>query len=118
MILNIPSDMFFLFIIRMDYPMVESILNEDEEYSGMKSEAFSAFMKQKIDYHKSLGDTTLLALPGKIGNTSKPAYSFLGNHSKEGLGIAIEVNDKKEMTAIVADDDFAFDEFPFNVDDF
>lgn len=116
--MNIPSDLFFLFLIRMDFPMIDSILDEDEKYMGLDADGFGNFIKDKINHHKALGDTSLLALPGKYDQNSKLAYSFLGNKSKETMAFVVEVNEKKEMLSFHEHVDFIFDEFPFNIDDF
>jgi len=116
--MDIPSDLFFLFIIRMDDQMLSSVLDEEDTYMDLSAADFAALMKQKIEFHKSLGDTTLLALPGTFDRATKSAYSFMGNKSKESFGIVIEVNDKKELLSISEAKDFVFDEFPFNIDSF
>ena len=116
--MNIPSDLFFLFIIKMDDQMLRSVLDDDSTYMNLNATAFSDFMSEKIAHHKTLGDSTLLALPGTINGGKTLAYSFLGNKSKERLDMAVLVNDKKELLSVEAASDFVFDEFPFDIDSF
>ena len=116
--MNIPSDLFFLFIIKMDQQMLRSVLDEDCTYLNLSATDFSDLLCQKMDYHKSLGDTTLLALPGTINEGKTIAYSFLGNKSKEQLDMVVLVNNKKELLSVETASDFVFDEFPFEIDSF
>lgn len=116
--MNIPSDLFFLFIIKMDNQMLQSVLDEEATYMNLSAADFADFINEKMKYHKTLGDTTLLALPGKINDGKTAAYSFMGNKSKERMDIVIEVSEQKELLSVHAAPDFVFDEFPFSIDSF
>lgn len=116
--MNIPTDLFFLLIIRMDEEMLYTVLDEDETYMGMNESAFENFILQKMQHHKSLGDEKLLALPGKMIGSGDVAYAFMGNKSKEKMGIAVRVTPEKEMLSIESDEGFEFDEFPFDINSF
>lgn len=115
-VLTIPTDLFILLIIRMDAEMLATILKEDEVYMGMDAYEFEDFMAKIIQTEKQKGNDKLLALPGKIGPNKQIAYGFLGPKSKEGIGIVIWINDKKEIINITDDHEFQFDEFPFDID--
>ena len=111
--LNIPSDMFFLFIIRMDEAMIDTILDPQEKYMGLDCNDFSNYITQHIQQHRNLGDTSLLALNGTFDNGTQKGMSFVGNHSKQRFNIIVEVNAQKEITNITENADFQFDEFIF-----
>ena len=102
----------------MDDQMLQSVLDEESTYMNLSAAGFSEFMSQKMVYHKTLGDGTLLALPGTINEGKTLAYSFMGNKSKERLDVVVLVNDKKELLSVVSDPEFVFDEFPFDIDSF
>lgn len=116
--MNIPSDLFFLFIIKMDDQMLQSVLDDEATYMNFNAGDFADFISDKIAYHRTLGDTTLLALPGTINDGKTAAYSFMGNKSKERMDVVIQVNEQKELLSVEAAPDFVFDEFPFNIDSF
>src|SRR5690606_30298248 len=111
--IDIPSDMFFLFIIKMDLPMLDNLLDDDQQYLGLSKQEFTAWLGKEFERFKALGDTDLLALEGRFNNQSEACYSFMGNHSKQNMQLVIQVNDQKEITHLTTAEDFVFNDFKF-----
>jgi hypothetical protein len=116
--LDLPSDLFFLLMIRMDAEMLSTILDDDTQYFGKNAIEFEDFIQSIMAHHKSLGDEKLLALPGKIGHTGQIAYGFIGNKSKKSIGMVVLVNNQKQILGMHKEDEFTFDEFPFDLNSF
>ncbi len=111
--IDIPSDMLFLFIIKMDLQMLDNLLDDDMQYLGKPKPEFIAWLKEEFERYRSMGDTDLLALEGRFNQQSESGYSFMGNHSKQRLDLVIQVNDKKEAVRLTTAPDFVFNDFKF-----
>lgn len=111
--IDIPSDMFFLFIIKMDLPMLDNLLDDDQRYLDLSKQEFTAWLKQEFDRFRAMGDTDLLALEGRFNNQTEAGYSFMGNHSKQNMKLVIQVNERKEIIRLTTVDDFIFNDFKF-----
>lgn len=116
--LNLPSDLFFLLMIRMDAEMLSTILDDDTIYFGKNAAEFLAYISSLMVHHKALGDEKLLALPGKLQHTGQIAYGFIGNKSKKSIGMVVLVNSQKQILGMDKEDEFTFDEFPFDLNSF
>lgn len=111
--INIPSDMFFLFLIRMDYEMIDTLLEPDEIYMGKEANGFLQYIIQEIEHHRSLGDTSLLSLEGTFEKGSKKGLSLVGNNSKQRFKLVVELNEYKDIVDFNNASDFVFNEFRY-----
>lgn len=105
----IPADMLMFFIIRMDIPMIETMLDEAESYAGMDYASFIQFLEQGFARHQALGDSTVLALQGKFGPNQKVGYSFMGNKSFQPFELVLIADDQKMVIDMNTDSSFVFD---------
>lgn len=109
----IPADMLMFFIIRMDLPMIATLLDESETYAGMDHDRFLQFLEQGFERHRAVGDNTILALPGKFGAEQQAGYSFMGNKSLSPFELVLVADDQKMIVDIHTDPGFVFDENSF-----
>ena len=109
----VPADMLLFFMIRMDIPMIENMLDESEQYAGMAYTDFIAFLEQGFARHQAWGDSSILALQGKYGYPAKVGYSFMGNKSFEQLKLVFVADEDKQVVDIIRDDSFRFDDNNF-----
>lgn len=109
----VPADMLMFFIIRMDTPMIENMLNEDEQYARLALPDFLQFLNLGFAKHRALGDDTILALPGKFNQGQQKGYSFMGNKSFVPFELVLVANEQKEIIDIAMDNSFVFDENSF-----
>lgn len=109
----IPADMLLFFFIKMDIDLIDTMLEEDEQYLGLNYEQFITFLKEGFALHQSKGDTALLALKGKFGSNKKPGYSFMGNKSFERFNLIFETDVNNMVINMLSDNTFVFDENSF-----
>lgn len=109
----IPADMLLFFIIRMDLPMIATLLDESETYAGMDHDRFLQFLEQGFERHRAIGDNTILALQGKFGADQQVGYSFMGNKSLSPFELVLVADDQKMIVAMNTDPGFVFDENSF-----
>ncbi len=112
--INMPSDMFFLFFIRMDDLMIDTLLDQQAVYMGMDCDSFSAYLTNNMQQHRVINDTSLLAHTGKFDNNTKSGISFIGNHSKQRFNLIVELNEQKEIVNFTENSDFQFDEYIYS----
>lgn len=109
----IPADMLLFFIIRMDIPMIATMLNEAETYAAMDHDRFLAFLEQGFERHRAIGDNTVLALQGKFGPDKQVGYSFIGNKSQHPFELVLVADEQKMIIDMNTDPSFVFDENSF-----
>lgn len=109
----IPADMLLFFIIRMDIPMIATMLNEAETYAGMDHDRFLEFLEQGFERHRAIGDNTVLALQGKFGPDNQVGYSFMGNKSLQPFKLVLVADEQKMIVDMNTDPSFVFDENSF-----
>lgn len=109
----IPADMLLFFIIRMDIPMIATMLNESETYAGMDHDSFLGFLEQGFERHRAIGDNTVLALQGKFGADKQVGYSFMGNKSLSPFALVLVADEQKMIVDMNTDPSFVFDENSF-----
>lgn len=109
----IPADMLLFFIIRMDLPMIATMLEESETYAGMHHERFLEFLEQGFERHRTIGDNTILALQGTFGADKQVGYSFMGNKSLSPFELVLVADAQKMIVDMNTDPSFVFDENSF-----
>lgn len=109
----IPADMLLFFIIRMDIPMIATMLDESETYAGMDHDRFLQFLEQGFERHRAIGDNTVLALQGKFGPDKQVGYSFMGNKSLSPFELVLVADEQKMIVDMNTDPSFVFDENSF-----
>ena len=113
MITPIPADMLLFFIIRMDIPMIATLLDESETYAGMDHDSFLQFLAEGFERHRAIGDNTILALQGKFGPDNQVGYSFIGNKSLRPFELVLVADEQKMIVDMNTDPSFVFDENSF-----
>jgi hypothetical protein len=109
----VPADMLLFFFLKMDVPLITTMLDKKGIYAGMPHTHFISWLEDAFAVHRSLGDELLLTLPGAYDTGKKRAYSLLGNKTSRQLAIAFELNEQDMIVAIHEAGDFAFDENEF-----
>lgn len=99
------------FISRLDWEMVNELLDDERTYQNFPKWEFIAKLRNAFGQFTSQGDTRLLIFSGSCNscdcsNYKKKGYIFYGNHTKNHINLIIELDDNEHITDMYECEDF------------